>query len=354
MIEPTGGHRTIRIPRLMRLVRGPAAVVDALGELGGGPGRLLVVDSGARSATGYGTSVQAQLAAAGHEVIEHPVEDADEPSVAAVAGAIDDFRPDYVLGIGGGRIIDVAKLAAARRSAEVVTIPTQFASDAICSPVAIIRSTTGERESVGARMPAAIVVDLDVVDSAPRSAWLAGLGDLVSNLSAVRDWRAAQLERNEPFDDFAALTSEAAAWSVVEEDADLGDADYRNKVLRGLILSGLAMEMAGSSRPASGSEHLVSHALDRILERPRAHGLQVALGTIAVTVLRDDDPTQLVGFFRRTGLPVLPAELGIGPEDVVAAVRRGPGTRPGRRTALDAVGERDLDRLRDFYRSAGA
>ena len=349
MTAPVAPHRSIRIPRLMRVVRGPRAVLDALGDLVEPYNRLLIVHSGDRSATGYGTVVEANVQGAGYAIDSSIVLSNSESSVASTVDAIDRFRPDFILAVGGGRVVDVAKLAAARRQAQVVTIPTQLASDAICSPVAIILADDGRQQSVGAQMPVAIVVDMDVVDSAPAGTWLSGLGDLVSNLSAVRDWRQAHERRAEEFDDFACLTAEAAALSVFEDDADISEDDYRQKLIRGLILSGIAMEMAGSSRPASGSEHLISHALDQILDTPRPHGLQVAVGTIAATILRGEDARRLVAFYRHVGLPVVPADLGIAIADFMAAVRLGPTTRPGRTTCLDDVGPIDLERLRRAY-----
>jgi glycerol-1-phosphate dehydrogenase [NAD(P)+] len=158
----------------------------------------------------------------------------------------------------------------------------------------------------------------------------------------------------EPLDDFACLTSEAAALSVLDETADITEDDFRQKLIRGLILSGVAMEMAGSSRPASGSEHLVSHALDQILPRPGAHGLQVAIGSVAAGILRDDDVESLVAFHRQVGLPVVPGDLGIAVDDFMEAVRLGPSMRPGRATCLDEVTGADLGRLRRWFeREAG-
>ena len=353
MTIPAAQQRSIRIPRLMRMVRGPDAVMTSLAELVAPDHRLLIVHSGGRSATGYGATIAERAGSLGYETADCVVHANSEASVVSVVASIDSFRPDYIVGVGGGRVADVAKLAAARREAEVVTIPTQLASDAICSPVAIILDDGGRERSVGARMPIAIIVDLDVVDSAPSITWRAGLGDLISNLSAVRDWRRAHQSRGEAFDDFACLTSEAAALSVIEDDADLGSEDYRQKLIRGLILSGLAMEMAGSSRPASGSEHLISHALDRILDHPHPHGLQVAVGAIAAGILREEDDNRLIAFYRRVGLPVVPADLDISLDDFLAAVRLGPTTRPGRTTCLDDVGEPELDRLRQTYQRGG-
>jgi glycerol-1-phosphate dehydrogenase [NAD(P)+] len=166
-------------------------------------------------------------------------------------------------------------------------------------------------------------------------------------LSAVQDWRLAHARYGEPIDDFACLTAEAAALSVYQEGADLQDRQFREKLMRGLILSGISMEMAGSSRPASGSEHLISHALDQLLPEPRHHGLQVALTTVTAFILRGEDVSALIRFFRGVGLPVHPRDLGIETDLYLRAVRMGPELRPGRTTVLDQVGDEDVRTLAD-------
>ncbi len=354
MIERKPRHRSIRIPRLLRIVADRGAAVASLRELADGDDPIyLVVHTGGASRTGYAASFASDARRLGLRVDECVVPANTEESVGAVAARIDRQPPDFVVGVGGGRIVDVAKLAAAERDVEFISVPTQASSDGMCSPVAVVFSSDGRPQSIGARIPAGIIVDMEVLGSAPLVSWRSGLGDLISNLSAVRDWRLAHATRGEEIDDFACLTSEAAALSVVEDDADLGDPAFRQKLIRGLILSGIAMEMAGSSRPASGSEHLISHALDRILPQPRPHGLQVALGTIAAYLLRGDSCARLVSFFRAMDLPVLPRDLGLTLDQFMTAVRAGPQTRPGRWTILDCAAEADLARLADVYANGG-
>ena len=346
-------HRSIRIPRLLRIVQGVPSAVGSLADLMRQPTRYLVVHSGAASVTGYGARFMGEGRRIGLDVEEFVAAGNSDASVQAVTQAIDAVRPGVVVGVGGGRLVDVAKLAAAEKTADFVSVPTQASSDGICSPVAVIHSADGRPRSLGARMPIGIVVDMDELRSAPLDTWRSGLGDLVSNLSAVRDWRMAHAVHGEPIDDFACLTAEAAAGSVIQNDADLTERGFQERLIRGLILSGIAMEMSGSSRPASGSEHLISHALDSILDRPRHHGLQVALATIAAYVLRDEPCDDIVRFFRITGLPVLPRDLGISTEEFMSAVRDGRSTRPDRWTVLDMVGETEFRRLRDLYDRGG-
>lgn len=346
-------HRSVRIPRLLRMVQGAQAAADALAELMGDTRTCLVVHSGPRSTTGYGRSFASEARRAGQDVHELAVQGNSRDSVRTVIGVIQAVRPDVVVGVGGGRVVDVAKLAAAKRGVDFVSVPTQASSDGICSPVAVIFDADGRPSSLGARMPAGIVVDMEVLRSAPAETWRSGLGDLVSNLSAVRDWRLAHRTQGEPIDDFACLTAEAAAGSMIQETADVRDRDFQERLIRGLILSGIAMEMSGSSRPASGSEHLISHALDRLLDVPRHHGLQVALATIAAFLLRAEPCDDLIRFFRVAGLPVTPQDLDISTDEFMAAVEQGRSTRPGRWTVLDVVGDIDFERLRALYERGG-
>lgn len=355
MIGNQTTHRSVRFPRLLRMVDGLDAAAAVLGELvPRGDATLLVVHSGSGSPTRYGERLCEVTRVMGHRAMDFvsPTNTAD--SVAAVRQQIEASRPAFVVGVGGGRVVDVAKLAAAEKQVDFVSVPTQASSDGICSPVAVIVSEDGKPHSVGARIPVGIVADMSVLASAPLETWRSGLGDLVSNISAVRDWRYAHRLDGEEIDDFACLTSEAAALSMVEDDADLGEVDYREKLIRGLILSGIAMEMAGSSRPASGSEHLISHALDELLDRPRLHGLQVAVGTIAACLLRGEDCRSMAAFFRRVGLPVTPEDLGIDVAVFMEAIRRAPATRPERWTWLHGVSEAQLAELMQGYRSGVA
>lgn len=355
MTDQRRWHRSIRIPLLLRVVEGRSAAIGVLHGLARGPHALyLVVHAGKASGTGYGAALVADGRRLGLTMKECVIDANTDESVESVGRRIDQDSPDFVIGVGGGRIVDVAKLAAAQRDVEFISLPTQASSDGMCSPVAVIVGADGRPRSLGARIPAGIIVDMDVLCSARPNIWRSGLGDLVSNLSAVRDWRLAEVARGEEIDDFACLTAEAAALSVVEEGANLGDRVFQQKLVRGLILSGIAMEMAGSSRPASGSEHLMSHALDQMLERPRLHGLQVALGTIAAYLLRGDGVAQLVAFFHSMSLPVLPRDLDLTTDQFIAAIRSGASTRPGRWTVLDQVGEDDLEMLRLVYETEGA
>jgi glycerol-1-phosphate dehydrogenase [NAD(P)+] len=106
------------------------------------------------------------------------------------------------------------------------------------------------------------------------------------------------------------------------------------------------MAAAGTSRPCSGAEHLISHSLDRLLETPALHGEQVALGTLFSAAAHDSGlHAEVRGFFERVGLPTRPADLGIGDDEMIEAIRRAPETRPERFTILHALDDEDVSRL---------
>jgi glycerol-1-phosphate dehydrogenase [NAD(P)+] len=122
------------------------------------------------------------------------VNDASLASAGALQAALGERGYDAVVGIGGGRTLDVAKYAATRAALPMVAVATNLAHDGLCSPVASLEHAHG-KGSYGVAMPLAVVVDLDYVRSAPVQLVRSGIGDVVSNLSAIADWLLAQRER---------------------------------------------------------------------------------------------------------------------------------------------------------------
>jgi glycerol-1-phosphate dehydrogenase [NAD(P)+] len=107
-----------------------------------------------------------------------------------------------------------------------------------------------------------------------------------------------------------------------------------------LILSGMAMTVAGSSRPCSGGDHEILHAIDQLFPGAGTHGELAGAGALFCTWLRDDDcaAALLSDCLARHGLPRTPADLGLSPADFTKAVLCAPDTRPGRYTILERLG----------------
>jgi glycerol-1-phosphate dehydrogenase [NAD(P)+] len=164
----------------------------------------------------------------------------------------------------------------------------------------------------------------------------------VSNLTAILDWQLADELGRDRYDAFAAMIAEGAARPALDLE-DVGTDPAHELLAKGLLLSGLAMAAAGTSRPCSGAEHLISHSLDAMLGDGAAlHGEQVALGCL-VSAAAHESPLldELRSLFARLGLAARPADLGMEDADVTLAIARAPATRPDRYTVLTQLAEGD-------------
>lgn len=243
---------------------------------------------------------------------------------------------DAVVGIGGGKTIDTAKYAATRYGMPMVTVATSLANDGIASPTASL-DHEGGRGSYGVHMPIAVIVDLDFVENGPDRQTQAGIGDAVSNLSACADWELAHRVRDEPIDGLAVTLARTGAEALVNHPGKITDDGFLTTLAEALILGGIASSVAGSTRPASGGDHEISHAIDRLYPGTASHGEQVGLGALFCTFLRGEPErfAQLAGCLHRHGLAVDPAGIGLTDEQFVEAVQYAPRTRPDRYTILE-------------------
>ena len=135
--------------------------------------------------------------------------------------------------------------------------------------------------------------DMCVCLAAPKTLWLSGVGDLVSKFTAVRDWKLAFRKNGEQVDDLAALLSDTSVYQFLASPTF----DEAGTVL---MLNGIAMEICGSPKPASGSEHLISHALDAASPRPRLHGLQVGVASYMISRLQGKHTDAIAHLFHQT------------------------------------------------------
>ena len=203
-----------------------------------------------------------------------------------------------VIGLGGGKALDVAKYVAFLGRLPYYAVPTSLSNDGFSSPQSSL-TIAGRRKSLAAALPSAVIVDLDVCKDAPRPLWLSGVGDLASKLTAVFDWKLAFHEVGESVDDFAALLSDATVHQFLARPTF--DLDGARLLASSLLFNGVAMEICGSSRPASGSEHLISHALDATSAAPRLHGLQVGVATYLMSLVQKNQSQRIDVLFDQTG-----------------------------------------------------
>lgn len=265
---------------------------------------------------------------------------------------------DAIVGIGGGKTLDVSKYAAATYGIPMVSVATSLAHDGIASPVSVL-DHDGGRGSYGVHIPIAVVVDLDFVREGQGRQTRSGIGDAISNISAVADWHLASRCRDERVDGLAATFARTAAEAVLHHPEGVESDAFLTVLAEALVFSGLSMAVAGSSRPCSGACHEISHALDSLFSSPGTHGEQVGLGAAFASFLREDEQgaAQLGACLTRHGLPRTPADLGLRDEQFARAVAHAPHTRPDRYTILEHLGLSDeavRDRVAAYVQTVGS
>jgi glycerol-1-phosphate dehydrogenase [NAD(P)+] len=344
------------VPVLTRLIPSPLVVdirAGALDDLVGvladqrisTSGKLAVAISG-----GSGARLRERLEPALPGAEWFPVGGGTLDDAVRLADAMKKGRYDAVVGLGGGKIIDCAKFAAARVGLPLVAVATNLAHDGLCSPVATLDNDAG-RGSYGVPNPIAVVIDLDVVREAPVRFVRSGIGDAVSNISCVADWELAHRETGESIDGLAAAIARQAGEAVLRHPGGVGDDGFLQVLAEGLVLTGISMSVAGDSRPASGACHEINHAFDLLYpKRAASHGEQVGLGAAFAMHLRGahEESRRMAEVLRRHGLPVLPQEIGFSTEEFVRAVEFAPQTRPGRYTILEHL-DLNTDQIKDAY-----
>ncbi|MDX2177409.1 MAG: iron-containing alcohol dehydrogenase family protein [Candidatus Sumerlaeia bacterium] len=334
---------SIRVPSLVRMKPG---ALDRLGLYLRRAGRLrvlLLASEGLVPAL-LGRA-RAALAAEGVAFEEAAVPDASFEAAGELFAALPRGTA-AVVGLGGGKALDVAKYVAHLARLPYAAAPTSLSNDGFCSPQSSL-TLRGARRSLPATLPDAVVVDTEVCLGAPMPLWHSGVGDLASKITAVADWKRAFHATGEPVNDLAALLSDATVFQFLASPAR--DPEGVRLLATALMLNGVAMEICGSSRPASGSEHLVSHALDAVCVRPRLHGLQVGVATYLASLLQGGHGTGRVAeLFDATGFWEGAAADPIPRAEWLEACRRAPGIKPGYHTVLS---ERDwlpeIERLTD-------
>jgi len=313
----------IRLPRNVLVGHGVLEqTVDAVEELHLS-GRPLVVTSPTPREVA-GDRIVDLFADAGTDPEIVVVETASFESVEHVIDAARESNAGYLIGVGGGKAIDIAKMAADDRNLGFVSVPTAASHDGIVSG----RGSVPEgdtRHSVAAEPPLAVVADTGILADSPWRLTTAGCADIISNYTAVRDWDLARRLQNVEYSEYSGALARMTAEMLVENADSIkpGLEESSWIVVKALVSSGVAMSIAGSSRPASGAEHLFSHQLDRLVPDAALHGHQVGVGTIIAAYLQDGEQgtwKDIREALRSIGAPTTAEELGIGEATVIEAL----------------------------------
>jgi glycerol-1-phosphate dehydrogenase [NAD(P)+] len=347
------------MPLLARMVPAPLVVdvrrgaVAALGTLLADRRIAAVGRVAVAVGPGQGDGIVTDLDIADAEVFR--VADGTVEGAARLGQRLRAGAYEAVAGIGGGRTIDVTKFAAHMAGIPMVAVATNLAHDGIASPVSSLEHESG-KGSYGVVPPVAVIVDLDRVRSAPDRMVRAGIGDVVSKVSAIADWELAAADQGEPVDRLAISLARTAAEAVLHQPGTVESDEFLTVLAESLLLCGMAMVVAGSSRPCSGGDHEILHAIDQLYPGIASHGELAGVGALFCAHLRGDGRQAgvLSSCLERHGLPRTPADLGLTPAEFTKAVLHAPATRPGRYTILERLGLTEAEATRRVEDYVGA
>lgn len=259
----------------------------------------------------------------------------DIESAKKIQNDIKKDSSDLIVGIGGGRSVDIAKMIAFNLKKSFVSIPTSASHDGIASPFVSLRGD--KPHSIIATAPLGVFVDIEILKKAPRKLLASGCGDLMAKVTAVRDWELARDNTGEYFGTYAANLASMSAKIVIENSKNFKKKPDVRMIVEALISAGVAACIAGSSRPCSGAEHLFSHALDYLVPGVGLHGEKCGIGSILISKLQGQDWQKIVTMLKNVGAPTTAKQIGLKPEILAKALVMAPSLRPERYTILNQV-----------------
>lgn len=254
-----------------------------------------------------------------------------------------------IVGMGGGKVLDVSKYAAFVSKRPLLSIPTTMANDGIASPIAVLKRKDDKPKSLGCATPTMLLLDTELILNSPIQLIKAGIGDTISNYMALLDWEFACSKDKDKMNGYAYLMSQTSLDVLMKTQYNTICLGFIEVLANSLVLSGVAMDFAGSSRPVSGSEHLFSHALDYFSRKQNLHGIQVALGTVACLKLIGKDCNDVIKYLNRFEVDINPEHLGIDEDTFVYCMQNATTMRNNRYTYLHEI-DLSKDRLKRLYK----
>lgn len=321
-------------------------VAELCGRIGGGNNVLVVDDKKTKKLSGE--EIRKILSKANYNVKEVVVSAPNINEVNKVINYSNKNNIELLLGVGGGSVIDVTKIAAYELKKPFVSVPTSAAHDGIASPRASLKHSKGS-VSKTAVSPLAVLADTKIIMKAPYKMLASGCADVISNISAVMDWELAYRLKGEEFSTHGAVLAKTAAEMLIEnvEDIRPDSEDSAWLGVKAMIVSGVAMSVAGTTRPASGSEHMFSHMLDHLgpgimlkgrKHKKPLHGEQCGIGAIMMVYLHGGDWELIKRTLKKIGAPTTSEELGVSKKKIIEALVRAHEIRPERYTILGETG----------------
>ena len=275
--------------------------------------------------------------------------------VSSVERALRHNTPAIIVAIGGGKVGDFAKRLAYMNNIPLLLIPTIIANDGLISPIAVLQDE-GKSVSLPGRMPDTVLIDIQMIGTSPNVYLRSAASDLITNISATNDWERAMSGDIARVHHLALQMSRMAAHMVLHcSDWDSDSPVFLKTIIYGQMLSGIAMALAGSSRPCSGSEHLIAHALDsQSLGMDTLHGEKVGITSRFCLHLQQMMDPKIEAFFQEFGVSrIFPGCERYTEAQIAELFSLSRKMRPGRETVLDNYSDTDLaGRYLDYVSSS--
>ena len=280
--------------------------------------------------------IESSLSASKIQMVWHLAKTNDKKSIQQIEQNVGKSKSELIVGVGGGRSVDIAKIIGFNLDLPFVSIPTSASHDGIASPFVSIKGN--KPHSVVATAPLGVFVDVDIIKKAPKKLLASGCGDLIAKITAVRDWQLGRDKTGEYYGRYSADLALMSAKILMEHSSKFSKKglDVR-EVVEALISAGVASCIAGSSRPCSGAEHLFSHAVDKLEPGIGLHGEKCGIGAIMIAKLQGQDWKKIVKTLKSVGAPTTAKEIGLKSEVLAKALTIAQSLRPERYTILKEV-----------------
>jgi glycerol-1-phosphate dehydrogenase [NAD(P)+] len=300
-------------------------------------GNVGTIITGENTEKAAGSAVRDYLQ--GYDIDTCKTGNATDENIQYVEERVKEYGSTFILAVGGGSKIDIAKIVALHLNLPFISIPTSAAHDGIASNRASIKSNHGSHSIEGAS-PMGIIADTEILFNAPYRSLASGCADVLSNFSSLRDWKLAYNLRDEEFSRSAYSFALFAAESMMDA-ADYIRPNLEESVwlaIKPIIVSGISMCIARSSRPTSGSEHMISHTIDLMYPGRAMHGEQCGVASIVTSYLQKGDWEELKHALVKIGAPTMASELNLSEDEFITAVVNAHKIRSDRYTILGDKG----------------
>ncbi len=247
------------------------------------------------------------------------IEEVSLESLNALLNNPADF--DTAIAFGGGLAIDAAKYIAWKTGKRFIAVPTAISADvSVCRAVAVREDF--KVRYIGDKMPDQLIIDFDIIQSAPPHINRGGVCDILSCYTALKDWEISHADTGEAIDRQTVEKTQSLLSSLFEHQRDIRNVteDGIKFLVEGYIEEVRLCEEYGSPRPEEGSEHFFAYNLEYLMRRPFLHGNIVSLGVVLMTILQERDPREVVDFLDGAGVIWRSEDVGLSEQDIVRAV----------------------------------